>query len=84
MKTIEVSRRSKALNELLRKARKENVIIRSADGDEFILAEVDDFDLEVKLVRNNKALMRFLENRAKEPATVTLGEARKALGVRNE
>ncbi len=51
----QVSKRSKSLNELLNKARTENLIIRSADGDEFILAEIDDFDREIQLARKNRS-----------------------------
>ena len=42
MKTITVSRRARGINILLKQARKENLIIRAPDGDEFILAEIDD------------------------------------------
>jgi len=51
MKTITISRRARSLHGLLRQARKENVILRSPDGDEFILAEVDDFNREIELTR---------------------------------
>ncbi len=51
MKTITVSRRARGINTLLKQARKENLIIRAPDGDEFILAEIDDFDLEIELTR---------------------------------
>ena len=46
MKTIMISRRAKSVHSLLRRARKENVILRSPEGEEFILAEVDDFNRE--------------------------------------
>lgn len=51
MKTIKVPRQSKTVNALLERARKENVILRSAEGDEFILAEIDDFSREIELTR---------------------------------
>ena len=54
MRTIKVPKQAKALNILLRRARQENVILRSAEGSEFILAEIDDFNREIELTRQNK------------------------------
>ena len=81
MKTIKVSKKAKTVNALLKRARQENVILRSAEGDEFILAEIDDFNHEIELTRDNKQLMKLLEGRAKEKATVSLGEAKTRLGI---
>jgi hypothetical protein len=44
VKTIKISKQAKTVNALLKQARQEGVILRSPDGDEFILAEIDDFD----------------------------------------
>ena len=81
MKTIEVSKQAKTLNALLQRARHENVILRSAEGNEFILAEIDDFSREIELTRQNKRLMKLLESRAKEKATISLEEAKQRLGL---
>jgi len=59
LKTIKVPKQAKALNSLLRRARRENVILRSAEGSEFILAEIDDFNREIELTRQNKQLDHF-------------------------
>ena len=82
MKTIHVSPRSKTLNALIRQAKRDNLILRTADGLEFILAEVDDFDCELELTRKNKKLMEFLDKRAKKTRTVSAAEARVRLGVK--
>lgn len=81
MKSIEVSKQSKVLNELLEQARRENVIIRSPEGDEFILAEIDDFNREIELTRGNKKLMKLLQARARQKASIFLDEARDVLGI---
>ncbi len=81
MKTIKVSKQSKTVNALLKRAREENVILRSPEGDEFILAEIDDFNREIELTRDNKQLMRLLERRAKQKATVSLEEVKRRLGI---
>ena len=81
MKTIKITRRAKTLNALLKRARHENVILQSADGDEFILAEIDDFNREIELTRQNKQLMKLLESRAKQKATVSLEEPKQQFGL---
>ena len=81
MKTIAVSRRARGINTLLKKARRENLIIKAPDGDEFILAEIDDFNREIELTRQNKKLMKFLERRAKQTKTIPLEDIRAQLGL---
>ncbi len=81
MRTITVSRRARSVNALLKRARRENVILRSPEGQEFILAEIDDFNREVELTRQNKALMKFLDARARQTETVSLEEAMTLLGL---
>jgi hypothetical protein len=82
MKTVYISPRLKSVNTLLHQAKRKSLILRSADGFEFILAEVNDFDREIELTRKNKKLMAFLEERAKETKTVSAAEARARLGVK--
>ena len=81
MKTIRISKRSKRINALLKQARKENLIVRSADGCEFILAEIDDFSREIELTRQNRKLMKFLDLRAKQTKTIPLEEVKVQLGL---
>lgn len=42
MKTIAISQRSKLLNALLQQAREQNLILQSADGEQFVLAKIAD------------------------------------------
>jgi len=81
MRRVTVSTRSKKLNALLRQARKENLVLRTADGAEFILAEIDDFNREIELTRRNKKLMKYLEARAKQTKTVPLAKVKAELGL---
>lgn len=81
MRTIAISRRARTVNALLKRARRENVILRSPDGDEFILAEIEDFNREIELARQNKALMKFLEARARQAETISLKETKIRLGL---
>ena len=81
MKTITISRRARGVHTLLKRARRENVILRSPEGEEFILAEIDDFNREIELTRQNRASMKFLEARARQTETVSFEEARTLLGL---
>jgi len=81
MKTLSVSPRAKSLFAALNAARKENLILLLPDGTEFILAEVDSFDREIELTRQNQQLMSLLEDRSQQSKRVTLAEARRGLGI---
>lgn len=83
MKTIDLTREILSLGELLDSAGRENVILRTADGREFLLAEMDDFEREVGLVRQNQELMELLEQRSRAERTYTLDQAREALGLQD-
>lgn len=79
MKTITVSKQSKSVMALLKQAQRENVILQSPDGVEYLLAEVDDFHHEIELTRQNDELMAFLDQRAQQTATISLAEVKRQL-----
>jgi hypothetical protein len=66
------------VDELLEWAERENVIIRTDSGEEFLLASLDDFEHEVESLKHNDDFIAFLDARAQEPM-VSLEEARKRL-----
>ncbi|GET39826.1 hypothetical protein [Microseira wollei] len=84
MKVIDVSLDSVSLATLLTEARHQNLILRTPDGVEFILAEVNDFDREIELTRQNQEFMAFLDERGQQTKTVSAAEARARLGLTNE
>lgn len=81
MRTLDVSKESPSVKELLELASDENVILRTSEGREFVVAEIDDFDRELELVRQNEELMEFLRLRSAEENTFTLSEVREKLGL---
>lgn len=81
VKTEKVSPRARTVRALLRRAQRGGLILRSPEGQEFILAEIDDFDREIELTRKNKALMRLLDERAKQTKTTPLAEIASRLGL---
>lgn len=81
MKTITVSQNSKNIIDLLQQAQHGNLILRSPDGIEYILAEIDDFDREIALTRQNEELMELLDRRARQTKTIPLEEVKRQLGI---
>jgi len=71
----------RSLKEILELASEENIILRTQDGREFVLAEIDDFDREVELTRQNEEFMQFLDERSRERKTFTLDQVRQQLGL---
>ncbi|HIE00130.1 MAG TPA: hypothetical protein EYP59_07540 [Thiotrichaceae bacterium] len=84
MRSIAVSMDAIDIIALLRQACKENLILKAPDGNEFILAEVNDFNREIELTRKNEQLMAFLERRARQTKTVPLDDVKIQLGLSGE
>lgn len=80
MKTVDLTTQLATLEEVLSLADQENVVLRTKEGREYIVAELDDFDRELELVRQNEELMEFLARRSKgEPTPQELHEFRPEL-----
>ena len=81
MKSIDLSISPATLTELSDLASQENLILKTPDGREFVLAEVDDLADEVALIRKNDELMDLLSERSKEPGKYSLAEVKSRLGI---
>jgi hypothetical protein len=81
MKTISISNPTDELTALLDQVNDEAVIVRLADGREFLLSAVDDFDIEIARTRQNAKLIALLEERAQETHTIPLDEVKRRLGI---
>jgi len=81
LKIVELTTIAPALAELLDLAGEETLILKTSEGREFVLAEVDDFDTEITLVRQNEELMALLAERSSEKKTYTLQQVREQLGL---
>jgi hypothetical protein len=82
MKTIELlSKTAPSLEELLELAGRESVLLKTLDGREFILSEVDDLSQEIEQIRNNPELMEFLSQRSQEKEKFSLEQAKQRLGL---
>jgi hypothetical protein len=78
MKKVTVTTAS-SLTELLDLAEEESVLLKTPEGREFILSEVDDFDAEIEAVSQSRELMEYLDERWREQETYTIDEVRKKL-----
>src|SRR5207248_8314268 len=79
MKTIEVSPSAPTLVEVLDLAGEDNVILRTPEGRQFLLAEIDDFADEVAKVVQNESLMQLLAERSSDTSRVPLSQVREEL-----
>ena len=79
MKTVDLSSETLTVDALLELATEENVLVRTIEGREYLLAEVEDLDSEVESIRRNQELMEFLDQRSRETKTYTLAQVREIL-----
>ncbi len=81
MKTVAIPPQAAEVNALLKQACDEDLLVQTADGSEFVLTVVDEFDREIVRTRQNAKLMALLEERAKQTRTVPLDEVKRQLGL---
>jgi hypothetical protein len=81
MKTIDLSSTPLEVNRLLDEARTEDLLVRLADGSEFLLIAVDEFDQEIAKTRGNQRLMALLDARASSQSALPLDEVKRRLNL---
>ena len=83
MRTIPVPARARALNELLKKARRKSLILESTDGHRFVLASLEEWEgFEVgEDITRNKKLIKHLSERRSGGKTIPLDEVKAELGL---
>ena len=74
MKTVNLEEEKLDLEAVIQLARQEPVVLLTADGKEFVLAEADDFEQEVETLRSSQTFQRFLDERAQNPRRIPLEE----------
>ena len=82
MRTVDVlPETSPCLHELLELADEEALLLKTPDGREFILSEVDDLSQEIEQIRNNPELLAFLAERSQEKETFSLEDVKRKFGL---
>jgi hypothetical protein len=84
MKTLDLRQESVTLEQLLRVATTESVLILSQDGNQYILENADAFEREVAALGNSGSFMNFLAERAREKGSISLDEIEKKLADSTE
>jgi hypothetical protein len=74
MRTINLDQEKLNFDQLIRLARKEPLLILTADGGNYILSQADDFEQEVQLLRNSKSFQKFLDERSNCKVRIPLSE----------
>jgi hypothetical protein len=81
VKVIDVGQAVPTLNEVIGMAKDELVVLRQPDGSVFAVSHVDDFDVEVELLKNNSEFMELLKRLSHEKSAISLKELRKELSL---
>ncbi len=74
MKTLNLKEAKIDLAEAVELAREEPILLVTPTGQEFLLAEADDFEREVELLRNSVDFQRFLDERSRSLRRISLEE----------
>jgi len=81
MTVIELAETHPTLDEVIGLAKDGVVVLRKPDGSAFALAQLDDFKVEVELLRNNPDFLRFLRQLSRDDASISLEDLRKELAL---
>ena len=79
MKTVNLSKESPSVAELLAMARKRSVLVVSNDGTTYLLEEADNFDREAIMLGGSDRFMKFLRKRSDEPGVISIDAFAKTL-----
>lgn len=79
MTVIELDETRPTLDEVIRLAKEGVVVLRKPDGSAFALAPLDDFEVEVELLRENLDFMDFLKRLSAEEASIPIDDLRREL-----
>lgn len=74
MKTVNLEEEKIDLAEAIDLARQEPLLLVTSTGQEFLLAEADDFEREAEILRNSVDFQQFLNDRSRAPHRIPLEE----------
>ncbi len=86
MKSVTISKNYREMQRIFQLAQKEDVVVRTPAGDEFIISPVDDFAFEIAQQRQNRKLMAFLDKRfraARREKGIPLKQVKQELGLKD-
>ncbi len=80
MKTIDLTKETTSLEELLQVARDEPTLLRAANGESFLLSAADELTAEVELLRLNHDFLAYLDEIKGSAEAIPLEEVERRLG----
>ena len=83
MKRVNIPPQASEINAFLEQARDGDMLVRIADGTEFMVTAIDEFDEEVCRTRQNATLMALLDERAKQEQTLSLSDVKQQICLAN-
>ncbi len=81
MKTINLDESNPTLNEVISLANTDVVLLRNSLGKMFVVSAVDEFDVEVEILKKHEEFMTFLRALSQEKPSTSLKELREDLGL---
>jgi hypothetical protein len=81
MTVINLAESQPTLDDVIGMAREGVVVLRKPDGTAFALAALDDFEVEVEMLRNSPDFLSFLRRLSSERATISLDDLRQELAL---
>ncbi len=84
MKVIELDQAHPSVEDIVGLAKDQLAVLRKADGSVYAVSQVDDFDVEVELLKNNPEFMAYMREHSAEKAVISSKELRKELGLRRK
>jgi hypothetical protein len=81
MTVIDLAVTQPTLAEVIGLAKDGVVVLRQPEGSAFALAQLDDFEVEVELLRNNPDFLSFLRQLSREEASISLEDLRRELAL---
>jgi hypothetical protein len=81
MRVVDLENGELSLDKAIVLATSKAIVLRKSDGAMFALAPVDNFDIEVELLKKNADFMSFLKQLSQEKATISLKSLRNEFGL---
>ncbi len=81
MKTVDLRSKALTIQELLRMAQSDSLLILADDDHSYTLEEADEFEKEVAMLGQSVPFVEFLKERSKEPGSVSLKEVERRLNA---
>lgn len=81
MKTVDLRNHPLTVQELLRMAQSDPLLIVSDDEHSYTLEEADEFEKEAAQLGQSERFVDFLKERSKEPGSISLEEVEKRLDL---